>query len=95
MLGFDPSRTVSLAFRARRDDDIADGAAIQPLSGLLAVVDVDDLLGPLPAHGWGAAQLQRLPEPLNNSQRPGMGDSAMEQRGTPGGAGQRSQGWPD
>lgn len=92
---FDQGHSVRSAYRARRDDSVGGGAALQPLAGFVSVVDVDDLLLPLPAHRWGAGQLRPLPETLNNASRPGMGDSAIEQRGTPVGAGQRSQGWPD
>jgi hypothetical protein len=90
---FDDERRVSAAFRAQRNGVIGGGAALQPVASFVSVVDVDDLLLPLPAHGWGASQLLEPAEALNNTQRPGMGDSALEQRGTPAGAGQQVQGW--
>jgi hypothetical protein len=86
---------VSAAARVQRDNDLGGGAALQPFGGLVSVVDVQDLLRPLPQHRWGGSQLLRPPRALNNAARPGMGDSAIEQRGTPGGAGQRSLGWSD
>lgn len=93
VISFDDERRVSGAFRARRDGDIGGGAALQPLGSLVSVVDVNDLLRSLPQHRWGASQLLPPAEALNNAQRPGMGDTAVEQRGTPGGAGQGTQGW--
>ena len=95
VVGFDDGQRVSAAARVRRDDGIGSGAAIQPLFGFVSVVSIDDLLLPLPQHGWGAAQLLPLPSSLNNAQRPGMGDTGLEQRGTPTGAGARSQEWLD
>jgi hypothetical protein len=92
---FDRQHQVTAAARARRDGDIGGGAALQPFAGWVSVVEVDDLLQPLPQHGWGGSQLLPLPAALNNAARPGMGDTAIEQRGTPSGAGQRIQEWPD
>jgi hypothetical protein len=95
VLVFDRDHRVTAAARASRESDIGDGAALQPFAGFVSVVDVDDLLAPLPQHYWGAAQLLPLPSSLNNAQRPGMGDTGIEQRGTPLGAGQRSKEWED
>jgi len=95
LLSFDDEHRVNAAARVRRDDDIGSGAAIQPFFGFVSVVSVDDLLLPLPQHAWGAAQLFPLPGVLNNPERPGMGDTGIEQRGTPLGAGARTLEWLD
>jgi hypothetical protein len=92
---FDEGHQVTAAARARRDGDIGGGAALQPFAGWVSVVEVEDLLQPLPQHGWGASQLLPIPAALNNGSRPGMGNTGIEQRGTPSGAGQRIQEWPD
>ena len=93
LLGFDAQRRVSAAARATRDDSLGSGAAIQPFYGFVSVVSVEDLLRDLPQHVWGAGMLRPLPGVLNNPQSPGLGDSGMEQRGTPAGAGARSLEW--
>ncbi|MEO0436235.1 MAG: hypothetical protein AAF098_04945 [Pseudomonadota bacterium] len=95
LLTFDKDKKVSAVARVRRDDSLGSGAAIQPIYGFVEVTSVDDLLEPLPAHDWGAAQLTRLPEVLNLSQQPGLGNTAIEQRGTPSAVGARSQAWED
>lgn len=92
---FNERREVSAVARASSDNDVGNGAAVQPFAGWVSVVEVEDLLYPLPQHSWGASQLLPIPAALNNSSRPGMGDTGIEQRGTPVGAGQRVQGWPD
>lgn len=93
LLTFDRENRVSGAARVRRDASLGSGAALQPFYSFVSVVSVDDLLQALPAHDWGGAQLLPLPSVLNNSGRPGMGDTGVEQRGTPLGAGARSQEW--
>lgn len=93
LLTFDGDKRVSGAARVKRDASLGSGAALQPFYGFISVVSVDDLLQALPAHDWGGAQLLPLPAVLNNSGRPGMGDTGVEQRGTPLGAGARSQEW--
>ena len=95
LLVFDEQHRVSAAARARRDDRFGTGAAIQPLVGFISVVSVDDLLLPLPQNGWGAAQLLPPPAALNNARRPEMGDTGLEQRGTPLNIGARSSEWLD
>jgi hypothetical protein len=95
LLTFDTSRRVSASVRVQRDANIGSGAALQPFYGFVSVVDVQDLLQPLPQHSWGASQLLPPGSALNNPQRPGMGDTGLEQRGTPTGAGQRSAEWLD
>lgn len=95
VMTFDRDHRVDAAARVAWDSEVGGGAALQPLSGLVSVVDVEDLLLPLPQHDWGAAQLLPPAEALNNRHRPGRGDTGIEQRGTPVGAGQRAQGWID
>ena len=70
--------------------DISDAASLMPFVGVGQFMDVDDLTEPLPQHNWGASMLLPLPESQNNGLRPGMGDTGIEQRGTPAGVGQRS-----
>ncbi|WP_439107157.1 hypothetical protein [Congregibacter sp.] len=95
IMTFDADRRVTAAERVYRDDSLGSGAALQPFYSFVSVVDVQDLLSPLPQHGWGAMQLLPLPELLNNPQSPGMGDTGIEQRGTPTGAGARTLEWLD
>ncbi|WOJ94618.1 hypothetical protein R0135_05495 [Congregibacter variabilis] len=90
---FDADGRVSAAQRVHREESLGGGAAIQPFYSFVSVVDVQDLLQPLPQHGWGASQLLTLPQVLNNPQSPGMGDTGIEQRGTPLGAGARTLEW--
>ncbi|WOJ95367.1 hypothetical protein R0137_08835 [Congregibacter brevis] len=92
IMSFDEQRRVTAAKRVYRDDRLGGGAAIQPFFSFVSVVDVDDLLEPLPQHAWGGGQLLPLPEVLNNLMSPGMGN-AVEQRGTPSGAGARTLEW--
>lgn len=92
VMTFDAQRRVTAAERIRRDNRLGGGAAIQPLFSFVSVVDVDDLLLPLPQHRWGDAQLLDLPQVLNNPVTPGLG-AAIEQRGTPTGSGARSLEW--
>ncbi len=70
--------------------DISNAASLMPLVGVGQFMDVDDLTEPLPQHAWGGSMLLPLPESQNNTMRPGMGDTGIEQRGTPAGIGQRS-----
>ncbi|MEM6543436.1 MAG: hypothetical protein AAF680_00950 [Pseudomonadota bacterium] len=92
---FDEKKRVSAIARVRRDDSLGSGAAIQPIYGFVEVTSVEDLLEPLPAHEWGGAQLTRLPAALNLSQQPGLGNTGVEQRGTPAAVGARTQAWED
>ena len=77
-------------------DEIAgSGAAIQPSLAGVDVVDVSDLRRPMPQHRWGAETLRGLPATLNSASGPDSGEAALEQRGTPSAAGQRSMSWED
>jgi hypothetical protein len=72
------------------DSSANSGAALQPFIGLASVVDIDDLLERLPQHNWGAASLKPLPEAMNSASNPDLGQSGIQRRGTPTGAGQQS-----
>jgi hypothetical protein len=95
LMTFDADKHLSAAVRIKRDNKVGGGTAVQPLFGFVSVVDVQDLLLPLPQNSWGASQLRPLPASLNNPQSPGLGDTGIEQRGTPAGAGARSFEWLD
>ena len=71
------------------DADAGSGAALQPTIGI-ALVDVDDLIRRMPHHDWGALSLRRPPEALNTPSRPDVGQSGIQQRGTPIDIGQQS-----
>lgn len=82
-------RLVDSSF-TRWDEHAGGGKALQPSLGLVDVVDVSDLVGAMPQHRWGASSYQRLPSSLNSASSPDSGESGLEQRGTPRGAGQRT-----
>ena len=90
LLGFNHDHQLTDATFTEWDKDAGGGQAIQPLGGLVSVVDVDDLLNRMPQHRWGAASLDELPVTLNADNRPDMGQNGIEQRGTPTAVGQRS-----
>lgn len=90
VLSFDTGRRLTGGSFARWDSSAGSGAALQPLVGLATLTDVDDLVETLPQHEWGAAWLRRLPEALNTPSRPDMGESGIQQRGTPRGIGQQT-----
>jgi hypothetical protein len=90
LLGFNFEHQLSDATFTEWDNVSGGGQAIQPLGGLIPVVDVDDLLKPMPQHRWGALSLGELPATLNADNRPDTGQNGVEQRGTPTNMGQRS-----
>ncbi|GAB3279811.1 hypothetical protein [Parahaliea aestuarii] len=90
LVSFNREHRVSGAAYMTWDGDGSSGSAIQPLFGFAEVVEVGDLLTPLPQHDWGANLLDRLPAVLNSESRPDMGNSGIQQRGTPAGIGQQS-----
>jgi|TARA_R100000005_G_scaffold65943_1_gene34532 hypothetical protein len=73
-----------------RDDSVGGGRSVQPLVGLVPVVDVDDITARLPHHDWGRGALEPLPIGLNRVQRPDMGQGGVAQRATPTGTGQQT-----
>ena len=90
MISFNAEREAKSVSRVVWDNDIGGGTAVQPFLGVAPILDVADLLVPLPQHGWGAGALMPLPTALNRGNRPGMGSNGLEQRGTPTGIGQRA-----
>jgi hypothetical protein len=90
LLTFDKDHRLTSATRSHWDNYGGGGEAIQPFVGFISVVDSDDLLGPLPQHAWGRAQLQRLPYTLNLNSSPDSGQHGLQQRGTPTAIGQES-----
>lgn len=90
LVSFNADREATSVSRAVWDNDIGGGSAVQPFLGVAPLVDVADLLLPLPQHIWGGAALMPLPTAINNDNRPGMGSNGLEQRGTPFGIGQRA-----
>ncbi|MHA7815563.1 MAG: hypothetical protein ACX93N_03745 [Pseudohaliea sp.] len=93
LLSFDQGHRVVSASRVQWDSNVGRAAAVQPLLGVAPLVAVDDLLRPLPQHRWGASNLRPMPVAQNLPHRPDQGGSGLEQRGTPGGAGQRALEW--
>lgn len=90
LLTFDSGhRLVDAAF-SHVHNDAGGGVALQPFVGVAQLTDIDDLVDRMPHHDWGAAWLRRLPESLNTPSRPDMGQSGIQQRGTPVGVGQQS-----
>tara|TARA_R110001592_G_scaffold337300_1_gene623684 strand:- start:298838 stop:299437 length:600 start_codon:yes stop_codon:yes gene_type:complete len=75
---------------SRWSSDGGGGQAIQPLVGLVSLVDVEDMVDKLPHHQWGSGLLLPLPEAMNAQSRPDMGQTGIQRRGTPNGVGQRS-----
>lgn len=90
LMRFDHSHQASNYSFSRWDEHAGGGSALQPSIGVVDVVEVQDLLVPMPQHRWGATWLQPLPRLLNSASSPDSGASALEQRGTPSAAGQRS-----
>jgi len=91
LLSFDEQHRLSAAVRSEWDNYGGGGKGIQPLFGFVSVVDADDLTAPMPQHEWGLGLLQRrLPVALNRNSNPDMGQGGLQQRGTPGAAGQRA-----
>ena len=90
MLTFNSQHRMVDSSFTRWDENAGGGTALQPSLGIVDVVDVSDLVGVMPQHRWGATSLQRLPRSLNSGSSPDSGESGLEQRGTPLGAGQRT-----
>ncbi|MEH6588605.1 MAG: hypothetical protein V7746_00030 [Halioglobus sp.] len=90
LLGFNNEHQLVDSVFSEWDNNAGGGQSLQPLGGLLSVVDVDDLLEIMPQHGWGATSLSTLPVSLNRDNQPDTGANGIEQRGTPTGLGQRT-----
>jgi hypothetical protein len=90
LLRFDTEHRLTARAFNTWDERVGGGTALQPSIALVDLVDVEDLLEPLPQHRWGALSLNKLPVTLNRASSPDSGHATFEQRGTPTGAGQRS-----
>ena len=90
LASFDRNHRLRDATFSTWDSDAGGGQGLQPLASVVPVVDVADLLGPLPQHLWGAQALESLPAGLNRDSSPGNGTNGIEQRGTSKEVGQRS-----
>lgn len=90
LLTFDREHRLSGSTLSEWSGDIGGGSAVQPFFGVVDVVEVSDLVGRMPQHSWGATRLLPLPEAINAASRPDLGDTGIQQRGTPTGVGQRS-----
>ena len=90
LLTFDREHRLSGSTLSKWTGGIGNGSAIQPFFGVVDVVEVGDLVGRMPQHRWGATRLLPLPEAINSASRPDMGDTGIQQRGTPTGVGQQS-----
>ena len=90
LVTFDRQHKVTGRAFSRWSSDAGGGQAIQPLVGLVSLVDVEDMVDNLPQHQWGAGLLHPLPQAMNAQSRPDMGQNGVERRGTPNGVGQRS-----
>jgi hypothetical protein len=90
LLSFDREHRLVSSDFASWDGNAGGGAAVQPVFGVVSVVDVDDLTERMPQHDWGRGNLLRLPEAINAPWAPDLGSGGIEQRGTPTGVGQRS-----
>lgn len=90
LLSFDLQHQLTDSSFSQWDESAGGGRALQPSLGLVDVVDVSDLVGIMPQHRWGATALQVPPRSLNAQSSPDSGESGLEQRGSPNGAGQRT-----
>jgi hypothetical protein len=90
LLTFDREHRLSGSTLSQWSGGVGGGSAIQPFFGVVDVVEVGDLVGRMPQHRWGATRLLPLPEAINSASRPDMGDTGIQQRGTPTGVGQQS-----
>ena len=74
----------------RWDSDAGGGQGIQPLFNVVDVVDVDDLIQPMPHHLWGGFMLSELPVALNTKNHLDTGQNGIQQRGTTANVGQHT-----
>jgi len=90
LLTFNQQHLLTSSTFSNWDGKAGGGQAVQPLLSLFPTVDVEDLVERLPHHRWGAALLKPIPEMLNTGSTPDTGQTGIQQRGTPVGAGQQS-----
>jgi hypothetical protein len=89
LVTFDHEYRMTGSAFSRWSNEAGDGRALQPMIGM-SLVSVEDMIGPMPHHRWGATLLQPLPSALNTPSRPDQGQSGIQRRGTPSGSGQQS-----
>ena len=87
---FDSHHRLTASAFSQWQGDAGGGRAIQPMIGLVSLVDVEDLVDELPQHDWGASLLEPLPIAANSDSRPDTGQNGIQRRGTPSGIGQQS-----
>ena len=90
LLGFNSNHEVISAGYGHWDSSAGGGQGIQPLFGVVDVVDVDDLIGPMPQHNWGGFDLNELPVALNAANHLDTGENGIQQRGTTSAVGQHT-----
>ena len=90
LMSFDRQHRLLTAHLEQWNREVGEGQGVQVFLNAIEVVDIDDLLGGLPAHDWGFGSVEPLPTALNRDNRLGMGQGGIEQRGTQGGAGQHT-----
>lgn len=90
LVTFNRQHEVTSSTFARWSNEAGSGQAIQPMLGLVSLVDVEDMVGQMPHHQWGATMLKPMPQAINSASRPDMGQSGIQRRGTPTGTGQQS-----
>ena len=90
LVTFDRQHRVTGRTFARWSNDAGGGQAIQPMLGLVSLVDVEDMVDHMPHHQWGATLLAPIPQAINRNSRPDTGQNGIQRRGTPTGTGQQS-----
>jgi hypothetical protein len=91
LVTFDHQHLLTSATYTDWDNDGGGGQAIQPFFSFVSVVDVEDLIDPMPQHDWGNLLLQSdLPSALNSGSNSDTGQRGLQQRATPKAIGQQS-----
>lgn len=90
LVTFDRQHRVTGRTFARWSNDAGGGQAIQPMLGLVSLVDVEDMVDHMPHHQWGGSLLEPMPQAINSHSRPDTGQNGIQRRGTPTGTGQQS-----
>ena len=90
VLGFNGDHEMTSIGYGQWNSSAGGGQGIQPLFGVVDVVDVDDLTGAMPQHNWGGFDLNELPVALNAANHMDTGENGIQQRGTTSAVGQHS-----
>lgn len=90
VLGFHVDHEMRNVGYGRWNSSVGGGQGIQPLFGVVDVVDVDDLTSAMPQHNWGGFGLNELPVALNIDNHLDTGGNGIQQRGTTSAVGQHS-----